>query len=70
MTMKDHANESQADAAALYASTLGVTSKNTAADPGIDRATLREWVLRDRGRRGTTTSTAAGRTPATTVRGL
>ncbi|RKE22170.1 transposase [Streptomyces sp. TLI_171] len=37
---------------ALYESTPGATYKDIAADLGINRATLREWVLRDRGRRG------------------
>ncbi|WP_276204804.1 IS3 family transposase [Streptomyces hirsutus] len=37
---------------ALYESTPGATHKGIAADLGINRATLREWVLRDRDRRG------------------
>ncbi|WP_344400083.1 IS3 family transposase [Streptomyces longisporus] len=43
---------------ALYESTPGGTYKSIAADLGINRATLREWVLRDRERRGVTTATA------------
>ncbi|MFF2820495.1 IS3 family transposase [Kitasatospora cineracea] len=52
MAMKDYSDEFKADAVALYESTPGATYKDTAADLGINRATLREWVLRDRGRRG------------------
>jgi len=52
MAMKDYSDEFKADAVALYESTLGVTCKDIAADLGINRATLREWVLRDRDRRG------------------
>ncbi|MFD3733514.1 transposase [Streptomyces sp. NPDC058632] len=62
--MKDHSDEFKADAVALYESIPGATYKSVAADLGINRATLREWVLRDRERRGTTTSAGAGRTPA------
>ncbi len=52
MAMKDHSDEFEADAVALYGSTPGATYKDIAADLGINRATLREWVLRDRDRRG------------------
>ena len=52
MAMKDYSEEFRADAVALYESTPGATYKDIAADLGINRATLREWVLRDRGRRG------------------
>ena len=52
MAMKDYSDEFRADAVALYESTPGATYKDIAADLGINRATLREWVLRDRDRRG------------------
>ncbi|WP_370093214.1 IS3 family transposase [Streptacidiphilus sp. MAP12-20] len=52
MAMKDYSDEFKADAVALYESTPGATYKDIAADLGINRATLREWVLRDRDRRG------------------
>ncbi|MGW6026557.1 IS3 family transposase [Streptomyces sp. NPDC055099] len=55
MAMKDYSDEFKADAVALYESTPGATYKSIAADLGINRATLREWVLRDRDRRGVTT---------------
>ncbi|MCM2416609.1 IS3 family transposase [Streptomyces sp. RKAG293] len=58
MTMKDYSDEFKADAVALYESTPGATYKSIAADLGINRATLREWVLRDRERRGTGTAAA------------
>ncbi|MET8218130.1 transposase [Streptomyces hirsutus] len=65
MAMKDYSDEFKADAVALYESTSGATYKSIAADLGINRATLREWVLRDRERRGTTTApAAAGQNPA------
>lgn len=41
---------------ALYESTSGATYKSIAADLGINRATPREWVVRDRDRRGVTTA--------------
>ncbi|MET8134106.1 transposase [Streptomyces sp. NPDC005251] len=63
MAMKDYSDEFRADAVALYESTPGATYKSIATDLGINRATLREWVLRDRGRRGADSATApAGRT--------
>nr|WP_261400864.1 IS3 family transposase [Streptomyces salinarius] len=58
MAMKDYSDEFKADAVALYESTPGATYKSIAADLGINRATLREWVLRDRERRGTTATAA------------
>ncbi len=58
MAMKDYSDEFKADAVALYESTPGATYKNIAADLGINRATLREWVLRDRERRGVTAAAA------------
>ncbi|MFF9128504.1 transposase [Streptomyces sp. NPDC014889] len=65
MAMKDYSDEFRADAVALYESTPGATYKGIAADLGINRATLREWVLRDRGRRGVAAATpSAGGTPA------
>jgi transposase-like protein len=63
MAMKDYSDEFKADAVALYESTPGATYKDIAADLGINRATLREWVLRDRNRRGITP--AAARRPGT-----
>lgn len=52
MAMKDYSDEFKADAVTLYESTPGATYKSIAADLGINRATLRERVLRDRERRG------------------
>jgi transposase-like protein len=66
MAMKDYSDEFKADAVALYESAPGATYKSIAADLGINRATLREWVLRDRGRRGVAAAApSAGGTPAT-----
>ncbi|MGW0087144.1 IS3 family transposase [Streptomyces sp. NPDC003393] len=65
MAMKDYSDEFKADAVALYESTPGATYKSIAADLGINRATLREWVLRDRGRRGVAAAApSVGGTPA------
>ena len=58
MAMKDYSDEFKADAVALYESTPGATYKSIATDLGINRATLREWVLRDRERRGVTAAAA------------
>lgn len=58
MAMKDYSDEFKADAVALYESTPGATYKSIAVDLGINRATLREWVLRDRERRGVTAMAA------------
>ncbi|WKX08497.1 transposase [Streptomyces sp. NL15-2K] len=52
MAMKDYSDEFKADAVALYESTPGATYKSIAADLGVNRTTLGEWVLRDRERRG------------------
>lgn len=52
MALKDYSDEFRADAVALYESTPGATHKSIAADLGINRAALRQWVLRDRERRG------------------
>ncbi|THA70004.1 transposase [Streptomyces sp. A0958] len=52
MALKDYSVEFRADAVALYESTPGATYKRIAADLGVNRATPREWVLRDRERRG------------------
>jgi len=60
MAMKDYSDEFKADAVALYESTPGATYKDIATDLGINRATLREWVLRDRDRRGVTPASRAG----------
>lgn len=64
MAMKDYSDEFKADAVALYESTPGATYKSIAADLGVNRATLREWVLRDRERRGVVSAPSAGGTPA------
>jgi len=58
MAMKDYSDEFRADAVALYESTPGATYKSIAADLGINRVTLREWVLRHRERRGVTAAAA------------
>ncbi|MEU2135292.1 IS3 family transposase [Streptomyces sp. NPDC018352] len=58
MAMKDYSDEFKADAVALYESTPGAIYKSIAADLGVNRATLREWVLRDRERRGITAAIA------------
>ncbi|NNN34414.1 IS3 family transposase [Streptomyces sp. S3(2020)] len=64
MAMKDYSDEFKADAVALYESTPRATYKSIAADLGINRATLREWVLRDRESRGATAAaSSAGPTP-------
>jgi transposase len=65
MAMKDYSDEFKADAVALYESTPGATYKSIAVDLGINRATLREWVLRDRERRGIapTAPRAGGKKP-------
>ncbi|MFF9757821.1 transposase [Streptomyces sp. NPDC014344] len=52
MAMKDYSDEFKADAVALFESISGATYKSIATDLGIDRNTLRNWVLRDRERRG------------------
>ncbi|MET9778375.1 IS3 family transposase [Streptomyces sp. NPDC006367] len=65
MAMKDYSDEFKAGAVALYESTPGATYKSIAADLGINRATLREWGLRDRERRGAGPAAArAGQTAA------
>jgi len=58
MAMKDYSAEFKADALALYEPTPEATYKSIAADLGVNRATLREWVLRDRERRGVTAAAA------------
>ncbi|WP_327731362.1 IS3 family transposase [Streptomyces sp. NBC_00487] len=58
MAMKDYSDEFKADAVALYESTPGATYKSVAADLGVNRATLREWVLRERERRGVSAAAA------------
>ncbi|MGW0956772.1 transposase [Streptomyces sp. NPDC002405] len=66
MAMKDYSDEFKADAVALYESTPGATYKGIAADLGINRNTLRAWVLRDRERRGVgpAAQPAGGKAPA------
>ncbi|MFI6056122.1 transposase [Streptomyces violascens] len=61
MALKDYSDEFRADAVALYEPTPGATYKSIAADLGINRATLREWVLRDRERRGISAAPASAR---------
>ncbi len=63
MAMKDYSDEFKADAVALYESTPGATYKSIATDLGINRATLREWVLRDRERRGVSAAAAQPAVP-------
>lgn len=63
MAMKDYSDEFKADAVALYESTPGATYKSIAADLGVNRATLREWVLRDRERRGVSGAAAKPAAP-------
>ncbi|MEU9380401.1 IS3 family transposase [Streptomyces sp. NPDC048279] len=58
MAMKDYSDEFKADAVALYESTPGAIYKSVAADLGVNRATPRAWVLRDRERRGITAAAA------------
>lgn len=48
MAMKFYSDEFKADAVALYESAPRATYKSIAADLGVNRATLREWVLRER----------------------
>ncbi len=60
MAMKDYSDAFKADAVALYESTPGAMYKDIAADLGTNRATLREWVLRERGRRDLTPAARAG----------
>ncbi|MEV5937037.1 transposase [Streptomyces sp. NPDC052079] len=64
--MKDYSDEFRADAVALYESAPGATYKSIAADLGINRATRRQWVLRDRERRGIAPAAppAGGKAPA------
>ncbi|MER6218866.1 IS3 family transposase [Streptomyces sp. NPDC001674] len=57
--VRRHSDEFRADAVALFESTPGATCKSIADDLGINRNTLRTWVLRDRERRGV--GPAAGR---------
>lgn len=52
MALKDYSDEFRADAVALYESTEGATYKGIAADLGVSRGSLREWVLRAREKNG------------------
>nr|WP_261991872.1 IS3 family transposase [Streptomyces sp. or43] len=52
MAMKDYSDEFKTDAVDLFESTPGATYKSIAADLGINRNTLRNWVLRAREVRG------------------
>ncbi|MFJ9522901.1 transposase [Kitasatospora sp. NPDC101801] len=52
MALKDYSDEFRADAVALYESAPGATYKGIAADLGVSRGSLREWVLRARKRDG------------------
>lgn len=64
MAMKDYSDEFKADAVALFESTPGATYKSIAADLGINRNTLRNWVLQDRERRDVGSDAARGAGPA------
>ncbi|MBK3573464.1 transposase [Streptomyces sp. MBT65] len=64
MVMKECSDEFRADAVALYESTPGAIYKSIAADLGVNRAPLREWVLRDRERRGVTAEAAKPGAPS------
>lgn len=52
MALKDYSDEFRADAVALYESTEGATYKGIAADLGVSRGSLRQWVLRAREKNG------------------
>lgn len=45
---------------ALFESTPGATYKSIADDLGVNRNTLRNWALQDRGRRGVGPDAAQG----------
>ncbi|MFJ4807008.1 transposase, partial [Streptomyces murinus] len=47
MAMKDYSDEFKADAVALYESVPGAACRGIAGDLGVNRAVLREWVLRE-----------------------
>ena len=66
MALKDYSDEFRADAVALYESTEGATYKGIAADLGVSRGSLREWVLRAREKNGVaqTAARAAARSAA------
>ncbi|PZH14826.1 hypothetical protein C1I97_09760 [Streptomyces sp. NTH33] len=66
MAIKNYSDEFKAGAVALYESTPGATYKSIAADLGINRATLRQWALRERERRGVDPAAppTGGKTPA------
>ncbi|WP_372339665.1 IS3 family transposase [Nocardiopsis sp. CC223A] len=64
MAMKHYPAEFKADAVALYRSRPGVTIAQIAAELGLNRETLRNWIRRDDQARPTTaTAPAQGRTP-------
>ncbi|WP_428832893.1 IS3 family transposase [Microbacterium flavum] len=63
MTRKNYTDEFRQRAVDLFASTPGATLKGIAADLGISRGALREWVEKH-GSGITTTSTASTRAPA------
>ncbi|MEH0450267.1 transposase [Streptomyces sp. B21-102] len=65
MAMKDYSDEFKADAVALFESAPGATYKSIATDLGINRNTLRNWVLRDRERRGAGPEAVRDTRPAT-----
>ncbi|MER5478669.1 transposase [Streptomyces sp. NPDC002734] len=52
VAMKDYSRGFKADAVALFESIPGSTCRSIAADLGITRNPLRNWVLRARERRG------------------
>jgi transposase len=59
MALKHYPEEFKADAVALYLSDPSKTYKQVAEDLGINRATLRQWVL-DAQAKGTGTAGGAG----------
>jgi transposase len=59
MALKHYPEEFKADAVALYLSDPSKTYKQVAEDLGINRATLRQWVL-DAQAKGTAPGPAAG----------
>ncbi|WP_322982956.1 transposase [Streptomyces sp. S584] len=65
MAMKDYSDEFKADAVALFESTPGATYKSIATDLGINRNTLRNWVLRGRERRSAGPDAVRDTRPAT-----
>ncbi|WP_345376834.1 IS3 family transposase, partial [Promicromonospora umidemergens] len=67
MSMKDYSDEFRADAVALYESTPGATLRGIAADLGVSRGTLRDWVVKARAGRGEEPSLRGPRIKSETV---